>query len=282
MLSQNQKTQAQVIDAIKSASLLMFDVDGTLAKRQQPISPDLAIDLARTDKRLGVATSRANSELDEVFDGSNFTRSLLMQGPIILEDGGLIVYPGEVTPRLMVTPEEHQAVSQLMELVLANLTEIGASKWQRLGDIIDPLVHVPCYYDYQVSASIWQEVKDGIPRNLERVMGWCLKAVSELNLSGLLDLTEIGDGTLRISVPGRSKGVALIELDSEGIIDLQSTAYFGDGRNDLPAAKAVREKGGVVIAVDQQCQELLELANFVTEERGPDAIRQLIHAAGLV
>src|SRR5690606_19868322 len=163
---------------------------------QQSVPSSLAAAMVRSGKMLGVATSRALSELDEVFDGSGVTRPLLMNGPVILEDGGLVLVPGSTQLRLMVSRDQYEAVSTFMDHVRDHLSPIaGDSKWVRLGTVEAPLVHVPSYYDYRVSGSIWQQVIGGVPRHLERTMEWCRDAVRTLGIESLVQLTEIGDGT---------------------------------------------------------------------------------------
>jgi hydroxymethylpyrimidine pyrophosphatase-like HAD family hydrolase len=92
----------------------------------------------------------------------------------------------------------------------------------------------------------------------------------------LLNLLEIGDGTLRIAAPGRTKGVALQELHEEGVIDLSKTVYFGDGKNDVPAAEVIRQFGGVMVAVDTHCRELVDLASYTLPARGPEGLRRFL------
>lgn len=267
--------------ALQHASNLIFDVDGTLAERQRSITPSLAQTLQTTGRTLGIATSRALDELDEVFQGTGFSRQTLMTGPVIIEDGSAMVLPGQESPTLMVSPEQAVAVHTLIAHVKRHMSiEPLDDKWHRLGDIEFPLVHIPSYYAYQASGSIWQQVI-GKPRDLEKTMDWCQAAAEALQVRDLVQLTEIGDGTLRISVPGRSKGAALVELHNEGILNLAETVYFGDGRNDVPAAREIRKHGGFVVAVDRHCAELVACADHVCSGTGPQALQQLLITSGV-
>jgi HAD superfamily hydrolase (TIGR01484 family) len=271
-----------VRQALATADTYIFDVDGTLAERQAFVTQELATTLARTEKLLGIATSRALDELDEVFTGSGFSRAQLMQGPIVIEDGGLVIRPGSLVPDPLVPQEQAIAVRELMNCIKAAVTPVfGKDKWGQLADIKEPLVHIPHYYDYKVSGSVWQEVHDGVPRHLERTMEWVVNASEKLGVAHLVELSEIGDGTLRVAAPGRSKGVALTELETEGHINLSRTVYFGDGANDIPAARMLRDRGGCVIAVNSRCQELVGLSNYVTPIHGPLGIQSLIHSLKL-
>ena len=269
--------------ALENATHLMFDVDGTLTERQKPLSPELAQTLARIDKTLGIATSRAIDELDEIFQGTNFTRSDLIKGPVVIEDGSLVVYPGEKDPTIQVAEIQAQAIHEMVAYIKKHLSEepIVDQMWHKLDQIDFPLVHVPSYYSYQASGSIWQQVI-GTPRELDRIMDWCQAAASTLAINHLIQLTEIGDGTLRISVPGFSKGTALGHLHERADLDLSRTVFFGDGRNDLPAAHKIREKGGMVVAVDKRCRELTDLANYVCPGTGPTALQKILICSGIV
>jgi len=276
----------EVVAAVRSAHDLIFDVDLTLTERQKALSSDLATTLANTGKRLGICTSRALNELDEVFNdlGQERGRSNLMRGPIVLEDGGLVIKPGESEPTLLVPREHHEAVQVLVAHITEQIERDSCvdGVWYRLRGLESPLVHLPTRYNYKTSFSIWQHHEGGLevlrtllPNTMEGVQD----AVSKLGIGDSVHLLEIGDGTLRIAAPGRSKGVALKELHDQGMIDLSKTVYFGDGKNDVPAAHVVREFGGVMIAVDTHCKELVELASYALPGRGPEGLRRFLAGA---
>ncbi len=273
----------EVLAAVRSAQDLIFDVDLTLTERQCAISPDLADTLAATGKRLGICTSRALNELDEVFSDLRQpnARSTLMRGPIVLEDGGLVIKPGEHEPTLLVSREHYEAVTTLVDFIKKRIDREGCvgDKWYRLRGLESPFVHLPTQYDYRTSFSIWQHHDDGmevLKPLLPKTMAWVQAAVSALGIGDDVQLLEIGDGTLRIAAPARSKGVALKELHDEGVLDLSKTVYFGDGKNDVPAAAVIRAFGGTTIAVDTHCRELVELASYALPGRGPEGLRRFL------
>jgi len=273
----------EVVAAVRSAHDLIFDVDLTLTERQKALSSDLATTLANTGKRLGICTSRALNELDEVFNdlGQERARSNLMQGPIVLEDGGLVIKPGDSEPTLLVPQEHYEAVQELVTYITDQIERDGCvdGVWYRLRGLESPLVHLPTRYNYRTSFSIWQHHEGGLDvlkGLLPNTMEWVQSAVSRLGVGDNLHLLEIGDGTLRIAAPGRSKGVALRELHEEGVLDLSKTVYFGDGKNDVPAAEVVRQFGGVMVAVDTHCRELVDLASYTLPARGPEGLRRFL------
>lgn len=271
-----------IAQAIRNAEDLVFDVDLTLTERQKPLSLDLATTLQSTGKRLGICTSRAQNELDEIFQftQNELLRPNLIKGPVILEDGGLLIAPGAPSPQLLVPQEQHEAVQSLVTYLLEKASPLAADpKWSLLEGLPAPMVHLPIRYNYQTSFSVWQHTYDGMEtlrELLPHTMQWCETAVRMLGLEGKIALSEIGDGTLRIAAPGRNKGVALRELHEQGIINLSRTVYFGDGRNDIPAAQTVREHEGCIVAVDTHCRELVGLANYVTPAKGPEGLRRLL------
>jgi hydroxymethylpyrimidine pyrophosphatase-like HAD family hydrolase len=273
----------EVLTAVRSAQDLIFDVDLTLTERQKALTSDLASALAATDKRLGICTSRALNELDEVFNdlGQEKARPTLMRGPVILEDGGLVIKPGDHEPTLLVPKEHYEAVATLVDYIKEQVDSESCvdGTWYRLKGLDSPLVHLPTRYNYMTSFSIWQHHEGGLEvlkGLLPNTMEWVRSVVSRLGVGDNLHLLEIGDGTLRIAAPGRSKGVALQELHEEGIIDLSKTVYFGDGKNDVPAAQVIRQFGGVMIAVDTHCKELVDLASYTLPARGPEGLRRFL------
>jgi hypothetical protein len=83
----------------------------------------------------------------------------------------------------------------------------------------------------------------------------------------------------------RGTRVALRELHEQNVLDLGTTVFFGDGRNDVAAARIVKGGGGWIVAVDDKCKELVDEANFVISlatpqidrsVRGPKAIEWLL------
>ena len=273
-----------ILERIKGADHLIFDVDLTLTVRQGTITPQLANALMSSGKTLGVATSRANNELDEVFVGCGYPRAQLLRGPVILEDGGLIIHPGAPSTQRMISDIQFKAVWEFIAHVRTNLSEPmqAGSPWRKLAGLDAPPVQMPEQYNYEVSASLWQDISNGGLAHIEKVHTWCSNELSRLGLQDKVRLLEIGDGTLRISAPERDKGVALAELHTQGVIDLSKTVYFGDGRNDIPAAQVVQANGGAIIVVDKHCPELMALASFITPAQGPEAIKQLLAATARI
>ncbi len=273
----------EVLTAVRTANDLIFDVDLTLTERQKNLSADLAAVLANSGKRLGICTSRALNELDEVFNdlGQENSRSALIRGPVVLEDGGLVIKPGDAAPTLLVPKEHYEAVTTLVDYIKRQIDREGCidDTWYRLKGLDSPLVHLPTRYDYKTSFSIWQHHEAGLDvlkTLLPNTMEWVQVAVARLGVGNNLHLLEIGDGTLRIAAPGRSKGVALKELHEQGIINLSKTVYFGDGKNDVPAAEVIRQFGGVMVAVDTHCRELVDLASYTLPARGPEGLRRFL------
>ena len=277
----NKLTLSEVLAKLRQAENLVFDVDGTLVERQQTLSPEFASTLAETGKNLLIATSRASNELDEIFLFSGSTRERLFKGHIVLEDGGVVINP-QGQKELSVDKEIVKAIIKFREFILKNMTpDSQFPNWYRLGNIDSPLVFLPTQYDYQTSFSLWQKI-DGLSleeknQALAAVMHWCQKAVSHLEIEGAFNLSEIGDGTLRASAHGISKGEALKRLFSSKVLDPKKTVYFGDGQNDVHAAKILRESGGDVVVANTYCSDLVKTGSFVLQT-GPNGIRELLNS----
>jgi hydroxymethylpyrimidine pyrophosphatase-like HAD family hydrolase len=270
--------------ALNNATDFVFDVDLTLTVRQGTLAPSLADVISRSGKRSGICTSRAMDELDEIFVGSGVSRGELFKGAVILEEGGVVILPGSAEALVLVAPAQAAAIQTLVDHLQGHMYSIPfEDKWKQLGTMEEPWVHLPTKYRYLTSHSLWQHSEHGMDHLrtvLHRTMDWCLAAVRDLKLEGLVHLTEIGDGTLRLSAPGINKGGSLLDLHEKKVLDLSRVVYFGDGRNDVPVARVIRAHNGYVVAVDRHCPELLELANYVTPARGPDGLERLLRGAG--
>jgi hydroxymethylpyrimidine pyrophosphatase-like HAD family hydrolase len=270
----------ELIRALQGATDLVFDVDLTLTFRQHNLDPQLAGQLLLTDKRRCIASSRAQNELDESIDPCGFSRGQIFNGPVILEDGAVVLLPNAPSPTINVSAEVVEAVNQLREAIRSQILPLAEHHpyGQFLG-IDNPLVHLPTQYNYLASLSVWQRAL-GNEKPYERVMQRVHELATELGVRQLLHLHEIGDGTLRASAPGLSKGNALQQLQVQGVLDLSKVAYFGDGSNDVPAAEKVRQHGGIVVCVDTHCAALRALANFEAPVggQGPQFVLQIMQA----
>jgi hypothetical protein len=179
-----------------------------------------------------------------------------------------------------VAEEVVQAIKKLREEIISQIEPVAAQHpYGKFAGIDNPLVHLPTQYNYLASLSVWQRAH-GDERPYERVMQRVHELATDLGVRELLHLHEIGDGTLRASAPGLSKGKALETLHAQGVLDLSKVAYFGDGSNDVPAAAIIRQNGGIVVCVDTHCAALRALANFEAPAagQGPQFVLQVMTA----
>ena len=73
------------------------------------------------------------------------------------------------------------------------------------------------------------------------------------------------------------KVATLLQFLADNGGNLSEVAYVGDDLNDLTCIRMVKENGGVVGAPSNACQQVKELANFVSEYVGGDgAVRDFI------
>ena len=281
MLSPQTDISQDVLARLKGASDFIFDVDLTITNRQTDLSPELAGVIANCGKRCGIATSRARSELDENIDPCGIKRGELFRGPVVLEDGACVVYPGAQAPRIIADPRAALAAIKLKEHIESLISPLIDEKgYANLGTLSDPRVRM-APYDYKASFSLWQRSNE-TPPSYPRVMQLVRGEARELDVEHHVELLEIGDGTLRCCPPGFNKGAALKQLHADGILNLRELVFFGDGRNDVPAALAVREAGGVVVATDLHCQDLINLADVRAPRAGfgPAFVEQLLRGLG--
>ncbi|MBN8548934.1 MAG: HAD family phosphatase [Deltaproteobacteria bacterium] len=266
----------ELLARIEQSTHLFFDVDRTLVQNQGVIPERLLALLQNCDKACGIATSRCRSEAEEIVSGTGHALRGLFSGPIVLEDGALAILPGSERTQLLIPVEAHMPVMSLATALVRKLERVdGEATWRRFPSLEAPLVQMP--EGYEASSTIWEKGPAGCP-DFAHVMALVRGQAEALGVSEAVQLLEIGDGTLRITVPGISKGSALQQLHEEGVLDLEKVVYFGDGHNDIPAAHVVRKGGGTVVAVDHHCQELMQLASHVTPLglTGPSAVTAIL------
>jgi haloacid dehalogenase-like hydrolase len=265
---------------LSSASAFIFDVDRTLAEPHKEIGPDIVRELEMLRVPAGVATARTLSELEESLPQGKSLQHVF-RGDILLEDGGVLVpcqQPLDTPLRVeaLVSVSELGAIAAFRELLVREFHDLGrADGFGRLGDVSEPLVKFPPYRDFLTSITLWEKGPVGDPA-FARVYRWCAERLVDLSLQDTLTLTEVGDGTLRVTVPGVHKGSGIEELARRKRLDVGHMAYFGDGHNDVSAAATVKAHGGIVVAVGSSTPALVSLADYVTREEGPGAVHKIL------
>lgn len=263
-----------------TSSAFIFDVDRTLAEPHKEIEPEMVRELEKLRVPAGVATARTLSELEESLPQGKDLRQVF-RGDILLEDGGALVRGGQPLEKplrveALVSASELGAITLFRELLVREFRDLGrADGFGRLGDVVNPLVKFPPYRDFLTSITLWEKGPVGDPA-FARVYRWCSERLVELSLQDTLTLTEVGDGTLRVTVPGVHKGSGIEELARRKRLDIPCMAYFGDGHNDVSAAATVKAHGGIVIAVGSSTPALVSLADYVTRGEGPGAVFRIL------
>jgi hydroxymethylpyrimidine pyrophosphatase-like HAD family hydrolase len=258
----------------------MFDVDRTLAEPHGSISDDLVSELGKLHAPAGVATARTLTELEEslppgkrIFD--------IFKGDLLLEDGGVVVPRGQsgkenITLNALVSQVELGAISTFREVLKGAFVDLNREDgFGNFRGLPQPLVKFPPFNDFLTSITVWEKGPVG-DSSFALAYQWVAERLKESNLDSVLALTEVGDGTLRITKPNANKGWGLQQLAERRGLDLSKVAYFGDGANDIPAALTVREKGGLVIAVGRATPRLVALADYTTDGEGPDAVLNVL------
>ena len=265
---------------LSEASALVFDVDRTLADPHEKMSEEMVRELGQLSVPVGVATARTLAELEASLP-NEITCADIFTGDLLLEDGGVLVSRGRsggaaLHVEALVTAEELRAVALFTGVLREAFVDLNRDDgYGRFGDLREPLVRFPPFSDLLTSITIWEKGPVGDPV-FTQAYCWVQERLKEHGLDELLALTEVGDGTLRVTAPRTNKGWGLQELARRGRLNLSGVAYFGDGFNDVPAAVVVKEHGGMVIAVGSSSPALLSLADFVTTGEGPESVAKIL------
>ena len=262
------------------ASAFIFDVDRTLADPHERMEEGILSELARLRVPAGVATARTLSELEESLpSGTDLFDHL--RGDLLLEDGGVIVRGGQpkgssVEIQSLVSRSELAAIGELREVLRREFVSLSRDDgFGMFKDLPAPLVKFPPVNDFLTSITLWEKGPVGDP-TFALAYHFVATRMREHNLDQVLTLTEVGDGTLRVTAPATNKGSGLERLSRMGRIDLSRIAYFGDGANDIPAAVTVKAHGGVVISVGSSTPALVSLADYVTTGDGPRSVAAVL------
>jgi hypothetical protein len=159
---------------------------------------------------------------------------------------------------------------------LASDESLQKAGWGSLDGVSDsPVQLAPKKYQAVGSVSIWEkgpEVTSPAYRGeYDAVMTWAQSKLRELGLEHV-ELMEAGNGTLRLLETGLNKGSSLVRLG----FDLSRVVYFGNGFNDIPAARVVRAAGGRVLVTANTVVELKELAHRIADQSAGAGVVELL------
>lgn len=266
-------------DVLCRGGWAFFDVDGTL-QDENGIHPELISRLQLLNLngvRTGICTGRSGPYLQRFYNKCGHQAEEIFSGGLVLEDGHVFVRPGLSLSEAEKITEQNvlEAIQAFAVYFLAHWQQTDFENgWGEIEGVPIPLV-MPSPHLEQGSYSIWERGKKESP-DYQNVMRWAESAVNVLGL-GLIELFEVGNGSLRIIQPGITKGTGLELLQQEGYIDLSKTIFFGDANNDISAAKAVIDAGGVAVAVGNATQVFKEHVTHVTSLPSGAGIVQVIN-----
>ncbi len=265
---------------LSCASAFVFDVDRTLTEPHSKMSRTIVDELLKLRVPSGVATARSLSELEESLPiGSSLGE--IFKGCSLLEDGHVLLPGGQargalLTIEALVPVEALEAISRFRKLLEESIVDLGRiDGFGQFAGVPEPLVKLPPHRDFLATVTLWEKGAVGHPSFIH-AYNWCCTRLRDLSLDSQLTLTEVGDGTLRVTVRGFDKGQGLNQLASRNRLDLSNVAYFGDGFNDVPAAEAVKARGGLVVAIGSSTPPLLKFADYVTNGDGPNVVERLL------
>lgn len=265
---------------LSQASSFMFDVDRTLADPHATIREEILSELAKLRVPAGVATARTLSELEDSLPAERALTDIF-RGDLLLEDGGVVVKGGQergspLRLEALVSQDALGAITELSEFLRHEFVDLKREDgFGMFRGLPEPLVKFPPFHDFLTSITVWEKGPVGDP-TFALAYQWLAARMRERGLTDVLALTEVGDGTLRVTVPIANKGWGLERLAERGRLDLSRVAYFGDGANDIPAAAVVKAHGGLVISVGASTPALVSLADYRTHGEGPDSVMKVL------
>lgn len=277
-------------------AFLLTDVDGTIKYYTSeqaphgfdPMLPDFLRLLAgRTATKVGVCTAQTPAELD-AFLSSMETESAAhpFRGPSILEDGHLVVDEGKgiFEFRQLGDPVAKVEILLLVEALSDGIIhqepdESNPYQWGTFPGVGTPVCIPGGKYAAVATGTIWEKGPDihdpDYRGQYEPVAAFVANEAVKLGLSKVAFI-EAGNGTLRILEQGRTKATAMSELAAEGLINLGSTVYFGDGINDLEAGGLVADAGGMVVAVANAVPQFKQIASLVTKDPASHGVVEVL------
>ena len=265
---------------LSQASSFMFDVDRTLADPHDALREEIVSELVKLRAPAGVATARTLSELEDSLPAGRGLTDIF-RGDLLLEDGGVVVKGGQergspLRLEALVSQDELGAITEFIEFLRHEFVDLKREDgFGMFRGLPEPLVKFPPFHDFLTSITIWEKGPVGDP-TFALAYQWLSARIRERGLTDTLALTEVGDGTLRVTVPMVNKGWGLERLAERGRLDLSRVAYFGDGANDIPAAAIVKAHGGLVLSVGASTPALVSLADYRTHGEGPDSVMKVL------
>lgn len=275
----------------KSNCHAWFDIDGTIKHTDKkypdkfnPAVVDILINLGKI-AGTGACTDQSPYELGSfLIKMSPDSTGAVFTGPSILEGGHVVVDKGQKVNqdfRVLTSPEAQEEMQLTVKMFLSCWTEIAGDPdgWGLLPGVSTPVVLAGGKYQGVGSVSIWEKGPEihsaDYHGDYELVLEWIKARAEFLELLKQTELKEVGNGTLRIVQRGFGKAPLLEQLHEQGVVNLGSSLYCGDGLNDVDPAKAVKKYGGFVIAVNNACPELKAVADLTADGVASDGITEV-------
>jgi hydroxymethylpyrimidine pyrophosphatase-like HAD family hydrolase len=267
-------------EKLQPGSFLFLDIDGTVKgpKTQEaplgfdPELPASLHQLQNSGVMVGACTSQSPLELSSFLE-ERMGDTNLFTGVNILEDGHIVVMPGENIAsecQVLASPEALQQIEALKKILKrlwqpAGTHDLASDGWGFFPSVATPIILPEGKYQGAVTMSIWEKGPDihdpSYQGEYEPVRTYIDSVISSLGINGI-DLVEAGNGTLRIVQKGLSKTSALEWLANQGVVELSRSIYIGDGLNDVEPATLIKQAGGGVVAVGNAITALKEIANY--------------------
>lgn len=258
--------------------LLAIDMDGTALTSQKKISPrTLAAinDLLKRGVHVVTSTGRGIDELSDYRDDFKLMHyGILITGGLVYdffknEPLSVHAVDEDIMLKLIDFGLEERAMIHLLTLHSSvareqDIRNMAAFDMEIYHDMFNRIcLRVDDFKEYilthpgeVIKVNLYHRDQKSRARNFERMKNF------ELSIS----FTETNN--LEASPKGITKGSGLVELCNFLNIDISETVAVGDGNND----KEILQTAGVAVAMGNACDEIKQLADFITLDNDNDGV----------
>ncbi|MFV0432094.1 MAG: HAD family hydrolase [Alphaproteobacteria bacterium] len=243
--------------------LIFTDMDGTLLEKDRTVSPlnrKLIAELAEQDIWVLPATGRSFKVSRSVLTDIDFPYYICFNGCVVTDNVGHMIFEDSLKADLVreiinFCTQHHIGITAYQgEDVFYNLDKPDTLAYLQRTNLknIQKFDHP----SYQAS----QCYKMLIPET-EEVIESIQQQIAEHFGSNQFNASYSGGGRLEIYSINSNKGCAVEWLCNYLNVDIQDTIAIGDAHNDIEMLK----KAGYSIAMGQSSQEILDIADSITE-----------------
>ena len=253
---------------------VFFDIDGTLVSFQTHQVPESTVEAIKQLRDRGIKVFIATGRLLKY---TEIVSHIEVDGYITVNGGYCITSSGEVIYECSIPPQIVEKVFELRRkygFSFAILTEKGMYVERlegRAKEVADLINIYPEVADLEHIASTQRvlQICPYIDPELERVI---MSELEECVSSRWIDIL------MDINMRGVDKSLAARHVMEYYGYTMQQAMAFGDGGNDLPMVRDV----AVGVAMGNACEELKQVADYVTLSVDEDGVSHALRKYGLI